>query len=182
MKKFLLLFLVITTVTAFGQTTPPAKNGNYFETNSNNYFEKVIKPWRYQFTATDNLKETEKKIGEITFWRSEALYDSVSQLYWKPNISYDIYASEHLNYVNSLAEKIKLNSTCNFINTGGDVLPVGDFILFTSSACVNCASVSNMDYCRNIISRIFNLVPNKNTNDFKKIIRQFIIKKGNFLN
>ncbi len=180
MKIFLLLFITIITVTGFGQTTPPAKKGNYFETNSKDYFEKVIEPWRYQYTATENLKNPISKIGEITFWRSEALYDSVSKQYWKPNISYDIYPALELKYVDSLADKIKSSSSCDSINKGGDLILLGRFILISSSSCANCASASNIDYCRNIIKRIVTSVPDKNTSKWNKIMNQFVVKKGKF--
>ncbi len=180
MKIFLLLFYIIFNVTAFGQTTPPGKKGNYFETNSKAYFEKVLEPWRYQFTATVNFNEPVKRIGEITFWRTEALYDSVSKQYWKPNITYDIYPALELKYVDSLADKIKLSSSCDSINKGGDLILLGRFILISSSSCANCASPSNIDYCRNIIKRIVNSVPDKNTNKWNKILNQFVVKKGKF--
>jgi len=71
-----------------------------------------------------------KKVGGIIFWRSESIYDKGSKKYWKPDISYDIYFSSDSIYVAGIANKIKLASNCNLINTGLETFPVNnpDFV------------------------------------------------------
>ena len=152
MRLILSIIFFIWTISSFAQASPTAQKGNYFTTTSKEYFVKVIKPWKYQYTPTNNSSDSVKKIGQIIFWRSEAIYNSTNKQYWKPDISYDVYPASALAYANSISDKIKLSSTCDSINIGLDVLLVGNFILINSSPCVNCASPSNIDYCRNIIN------------------------------
>lgn len=180
MKIFLIGLYLIGTTSIFGQSNPSRQNGTYFKTTSSEYFEKVIKPWKYQYTQTqvENDSDSVQKIGKIIFWRSEAIYDKISKKYWKPDISYDIYSDS--TYARNLAVKIKSLSSCAPLNKGGDILFVGHFILVSTSICVNCASSSNIDYCRNIINRIFESVPNKDTNDWNELLKQFIIDKAKF--
>ena len=165
-----------------GQINQTTQKGNYFKTTSGGYFERVIKPWKYQFTKTDvdKANDSVNKVGQIIFWRSEAIYDNVSKEYWKPDISYDIYFLSDSAHIKNLANNIRLLSSCDSINKGGDILWVGHFILVSTSACVNCASSSNIDYCRNIVRRVLESVPKKDTYDWNLIIGQFIINKAKF--
>lgn len=180
MKFLLIFFIFISSTSSFAQAPSSSHKGNYFTTTSHEYFEKVIKPWKYQFKKSNNTSDSVKKIGEIIFWRSEAIYDSASKQYWKPDISFDIYPASALAYAKSLSDKIKLSSACDTINMGGDILKLGNFILLSSSPCVNCASPSNFDYCRNIMKRILSSVRDKETKNWNKILKQLIIRKGNF--
>ena len=182
MKIFMILLYFICSTSLFGQTNQQTQKGNYFASKSGDYFKKVIRPWKYQYikTQTGDSIGAVKKIGEITFWRSEAIYDEVSKKYWKPDIRFDIYLASDSNYVRRLAKEIKLVSSCDSINKGGDVLLLGHFILVSSSACVNCSSSSNIDYCRKIVKHILESVSNKDTYNWDAILKQFIIEKEQF--
>jgi hypothetical protein len=182
MKVYFFSFFIIWTISSFGQTNQTSQKGNYFKTTSSDYFERVLKPWKYEYdqTQVDNTNDSVKKVGQITFWRSEAIYDNVSKEYWKPHISYDVYLDTDSAYIKNLSDKIRLLSSCDTINKGGDILFVGHFILVSPSACVNCTSSSNIDYCRNIIKCVLESVPNKDTYDWNAILKQFIIDKAKF--
>ena len=179
---FVFIFCLISTISLFGQTNPATQKGNYFKTTSKDYFENVIKPWKYQYIEAQagNLSDSLKKVGRIVFWRSSAIYDNVSKKYWKPDISFDIYVDSDSTYITGLSDNIKLLSKCATLNKGGDILFVGHFILLSSSSCVNCASSENIDYCRNIIKHVLKSVQDKDTYDWKAILNQFIIAKAKF--
>jgi hypothetical protein len=121
-----------------------------------------------------------KKIGQIIFWRSEAIYDSVAKNYWRPDISYDIYFLRDSLHVRDVSNKVRLVSSCDSINKGGDIFLIGNFILVSSSVCVHCSSLSNIDYCRKIIKRILESVPDKHRENWNKILKNLIIKKEAF--
>ncbi len=182
MRFFIFAVLTFWTVFSFGQTNQSASKGTTFKTTPGEYFEKVIKPWKYQYSQAEGeiRNESVKKIGRITFWRSKAIYDDVSKKYWKPDISFDIFPESDSAYLFNLADNIKAQSSCDVVNRGGDILVVGHFILISSSPCVNCASSSNIDYCRNIIRNLFESVSNKDTYDWNAILKQLVIDKGKF--
>lgn len=181
MKVSIIITLnLIWTLSLSGQTNPTSQKGNYFKTTSDDYFERVIRPWKYQFTRSqaEPVNDSVNKVGQVVFWRSEAIYDNVSKTYWKPDINFDIYTDSDSMFCKNLSEKIRLLSGCGTINTGGDIFVIGHFILLNSSSCVNCASSSNIDYCRSIIKRILDAVPDKDTHDWNAVLKQFIIDKA----
>ena len=108
--KFYLIFILsfVLTMRLSGQINQTTQKGNYFKTTSDGYFERVIKPWKYQFTKTDvdKANDSVNKVGQIIFWRSEAIYDNVSKEYWKPDISYDIYFLSDSAHIKNLANNI----------------------------------------------------------------------------
>ena len=75
-----------------------------------------------------------------------------------------------------------MTSSCDTINKGGDIFLVGQFVLFSSSSCVNCSSPSKVDYCRGIIKRVLSSVTNIVTEDWTDILKQFIIEQRDFVN
>lgn len=182
MKIYFVALCLIWTVLSFGQTNKDLQKGNYFQTTSTDYFERVIKPWKYQYVQTqiDEVGDSVNKVGQIIFWRSKAVYDYVAKKYWKPYITYDVYFVSDSIYVSSLAYKTKSLASCDSINRGGDVLFLGHFIMVNPSVCVHCSSSSNVDHCRNIIRRILEAVSDKDADDWNAILKQFIIDKANF--
>ncbi|MEO5967915.1 MAG: hypothetical protein ABIP69_06620, partial [Ferruginibacter sp.] len=161
MKISLALFsCFVFTICSFAQSKKVTPKGNYFETTSKKYFETVIRPYKYEYTPlVNNNDDSAKKIGQIIFWRSEALYDAKSKKYWKPNIKYDIYRLSDWAFIKRFSDSIILVSNCDSINKGGDIKIVGNYVLLSTSPCVNCANLSNIDYCRNIVKRILQEVP-----------------------
>ncbi len=72
MKILLILLFFFWTISTFGQTNLTRQKGNYFKTTSGDYFKKVIKPWKYQYTQTqinnagDSVKKSDKLFsGEV---------------------------------------------------------------------------------------------------------------------
>ena len=180
MKSLLIIICFSSSVFVYGQTNSALQKGNYFKSTQEEYFNNTFRPWKYQFIKTDNFNDSAKKIGEIIFWRSSAIYDNISKKYWTPDIKFEIYLNNNYSIIKAQSDKIKLLSNCDNIKKGGDIFLIGHFILFNSSSCVNCSSSSNIDYCRNIIKRILEAVTNKETFDWNEILKQFIIEERKF--
>jgi hypothetical protein len=182
MKIYFLLACIISSAEAIGQSAQSSPSGNYFTTTAKERFDNVIKPWKYQYIKADaaSSDDSVKKMGQLIFWRSKAIYDPVAKTNWKPSIRYDVYSSADAAYAQRLADNIKQASSCDSINKGGDLLAVGQFILVSSSACVSCASSANIDYCRNIIKQVIASVPDQETASWNGILKQFIIQKARF--
>lgn len=177
---FLLVILIFSGSNLLAQQDAGKETGNYFKSDGGRQFERTLQPWRYQYVASTYEEAASPKIGTLIFWRSISLYDKTTRMSWRPDICYDIYRQQDSALVTNLARKLRSYSTCDSINKGGDILSLGNFILFNSSPCVNCASSSNVDYCRNIIRYILSSVKQTDSNDFNKILKQFVIAKGKF--
>ena len=183
MKIFLIiLFAFINVNYSAAQENQTTKKGNYFTRKPGEYKKNVIEPWSYQYIPLGR-KETYKsieKIGEIIFFRSEPIYDNVAKKYWKPDISYNVYTPADFKTLSILSDSIRLKSSCDSINRGGDIQFVGNFILVNSSSCVNCSSSSEIDYCRLLIKKFLSEAEIKNENNWNAIIRSLPINKGYF--
>jgi hypothetical protein len=177
---YVIIACFIYTTSLFGQTNPSTQKGTYFTVNAKDYFERVIKPWKFQFTPANNSRDSIRKIGKIIFWRSSPVFDSVSKQYWKPDISFDIFpAADSLHCIN-LSGRIKSLSSCDSINSGGNAYLIGHFILLSTSSCVNCSSADNKDYCTTIVRRILQSVTHTDSYNWNRILKQFIIEKATF--
>ncbi len=156
--------------------------GTYFRESQESYFERVIRPWNYQFTSAtfDSTIKEPQSLGRIIFWRTEPITDKKLKN-WKPNISFDIYKMEDIDFCASTSKKIKSTSGCNSINIGGDVFTFGHFVFVCPSTCVDCASSNNVDYCRYIVAKILTGVNDKQTFDLRKIISELPIESRNFI-
>ena len=180
LKLFFLCFALAITCQALAQA--PVKKGNYFKTTHAEYHRKVIQPWKYDYTpANEPIPEGEiQKIGRIIFWRSESLPVNGADPNFKPSISFDIFLDYDLAYVIELTNKVRESATCDSVNMGGDIFPVGHFLLVNTSGCVNCADASSVDHCRNLIRRILQQVENTNTYSWSEIADQFLIEKRKY--
>lgn len=184
MKKCLLVIISIITIQAsHSQKSNSRKEGNYFKSSSAEYFDNVIKPWNYQYKAnslvTNNSNEIQK-IGEILFWRTLSIADRKLNN-WKPNIIYDIYKIEDIDTCSMLSLKIKEISPCDSLKKGGNILLIGRFVLLCPSLCINCISSENIDYCTNIVKKIFSYVNEQNTSDWNKILKELPIKSSVYI-
>lgn len=175
------LLILISINTALGQQTNNNKSGHYFKQAPGEYFDRVIKPWNYQFTVntTDSTNDNTKKIGSIVFWRTIAIPDQKINN-WKPNINFDIYTIEDIDTIANLSQKIKEASTCDSLSKGGSIILVGHFVLICPTLCTNCISSNNIDYCSNIIKKIFGYVEDKQTTNWTNILKQLPIGKGKY--
>ena len=169
-------------ISLFPQTNSMMQKGTFFKTTPEEYFQKVIMPWRYQFipAQTQPAGDSVSKVGHIIFWRSIGIYDNISKKTWKPDISFDIYQDSDSAFCKNLSDRIKKSSGCDSLRAGENIFTVGHFILLNSTSCVNCVSSSNINYCQNIIRRILEAVPDKETYEWSAILKQFSIYKGKF--
>lgn len=182
MKLLLIIMILISSKINFGQTKD-VNRGNYFKMTSDEYFNKVIRPWKYQFIKSNSIDtDSIQKLGQIIFWRSEPIFEKTTNKNFIPQISFDIYSSLYSQFLLAKGMNIKMTSNCDTINKGGDIFIVGQFVLFTSSSCVDCSSASKVDYCRGIIKRVLSSVTNTVTDDWTDIIKQFIIEQRDFDN
>ena len=184
MRQLIQIYLIglclIISENSFSQTSRVERKGNFFSTTQQKYFHEVIEPWRYDFLQNIKLTYTEKGVGKLTFWRSEPIVDAKSGRKWKPNISFDVFLLTDRPDLKHLSDSLKLNSTCDSINIGGDIFLVGHFVLFNSETCIDCASTTKIDYCRNFVKRFLNSVTDKEIMDFEKILAQLEIRRQKF--
>jgi hypothetical protein len=151
--------------------------GYYFRSTQETYFNKTIKPWRYQFTpGIDSLGA----LGQIIFWRTEGVLDPVAKAYWNPAITLTVYPQSSIEAVEALARSIYAGSTCDSLNKGGSVFRIGQFVLLSHTSCVQCASAANIDYCRKIVQHILEAIPDKTNPNWKAILKQLVIDKARF--
>lgn len=182
MRLLLIIVILISSKINFGQTNDVSR-GNYFKTTSDEYFKKAIRPWKYQFIKSNSIgADSIQKIGQIIFWRSEPIFDKPTNKNFSPHISFDIYSSSYFQFLQVKATNIKMTSSCDTINKGGDIILIGQFVLLSSSSCVNCSSPSKVDYCRGIIKRVLSSVKNIVTDDWIDILNQLIIERRDFVN
>ena len=94
MRLLLIITLLISSKINFGQTND-VNRGTYFKTTSDEYFNKVIRPWKYQFIKSNSINtDSIQKLGQIIFWRSEPIFDKTTNKNFNPQISFDIYTSK----------------------------------------------------------------------------------------
>lgn len=92
-------------------------------------------------------------------------------------MKYYVYYKTQLDSCQNISQKIKEKAECGLVNTGGDILTIGNFILLNNDNCVTCASENNIDYCRNILKRIVTSIKKVKTLEWKKILDQLIINQ-----
>jgi hypothetical protein len=80
-----------------------------------------------------------------------------------------------------LSLKIKEISPCDSLKKGGNILLIGRFVLLCPSLCINCISSENIDYCTNIVKKIFSNVNEQNTSDWNEILKELPIKSSVFI-
>ena len=159
-------------------TTPYPKNKNGHKTIK--HFIDGNK-FNYEYNPSINISnDSLNKIGQIVFWSVEPIYDKVSKKYWTPNISYDVYHLSDWPLVKRISDVLISTSNCDSINKGGDIQIVGDFVLVSTSPCVNCANSSNLNYCRYTVKNVLQSVKDKTVLDFGGIVKQFKIKEAKF--
>lgn len=181
MRCIFSILIIISSTVVLAQTNT-SKQGNYFAATSDEYFNRVIKPWKYQFIKSNTSPtDSTQKIGQLIFWRKEPIINKKTNEILKPQISFDVYSSANSEFLQSIAAQIKMNSSCDSINKGGDIFVIGRFTLLSSSSCVNCSSQSKVDYCRGIINKILSSVENTATDNWNDILEQFIIQQSNYI-
>jgi hypothetical protein len=176
MKSFILaIFSFCFLQTSYAQSNQKTK-GNYFIPKGS-YFERTIKPYNYQLT----LDTKDSTPGKITFWRTEPIFDPILKAPWTPNITFTIYPLLEKEKCTNISLNTKAISHCEEANIGGDMLTIGSFILVNQSPCVECANKAKIDYCRNILKRLFEYITDTNTSDLNYLFGQLPIQKSTFV-
>ena len=189
MKQCLLIaFLFLTWTKIFCQTvdTKMYDKPNYYYSKTDFSFVDTLSKWSYNLTLNSKSiwKDTvTKPIAKITFFRTKALFDTISRRTygrdWAPRIDFEIY-----NITDSLkcferSDFTRNVSSCVPPSVGGDIFVVGSFIFLNNDVCLNCDKYDNgIDYCRPTLKKIFSKVRLDKVSSLQEIIEQFDIKQG----
>jgi hypothetical protein len=185
MKKtlFLTAISIIYTTIIYGQNVPSAKpdNNSYQTSKASKTHRDPLKLWNYKFTATGwKVNDTVRSIGEITFFRTQPVADGNAihndHKPWAPNIKFVIFNIADSAYCKKANLKTLMLTNCGGPYAGGDYQVAGRFIFVNSSLCVECASVSGLDYCRPVLKEIFDKLSKTNPLSLKQIISRMPIK------
>jgi hypothetical protein len=136
--------------------------------------------WTFDFEVYRQPDKT-KSVGKISFWRTKAIDDGISQRVsgerWTPNISYNIFNLSDSVYCLSLSDRAKMFSSCLGANVGGDLFRVGNYLFLNRNVCVSCVRYdTKIDYCRPVIKQIMSKVDANGKTDLKAIATQIPIK------
>ena len=164
MCRILLLFLYFT---AFVAQAQPAD---------------TLSLWNYQLEPRAKTQK-DKSVALITFWRTKPINDSIHlarhQELWTPTISFSVFPLADSAYCRAQSTKIKMSSSCLGPDIGGDMHRVGNFILLNRDICLSCvAYVSEKDYCRPVVTKIFGAIDNKKVKTLQDLEAQMGVKKG----
>lgn len=164
-RIFLLLIFFFLVVTAFGQSPVD-----------------TLSLWHYQLQK-HKKPQKDKSIGQITFWRTKPIHDSIHfsrhQELWTPQISFSLYPLSDSVYCEGQSQRIKASSSCMGPDVGGDMYRVGNFILLNRDICLSCvAYVSKRDYCRPVISKVVDSIDKRKVKTLPDLEAQMGIKKG----
>ncbi len=184
-----LISLVLLFKTSVGQPRIGSvfKPGDFYASKTNFKFIDTLARWQYQFDTsyTGSSKDTVKSLGRITFYRTIALYDTMSrQIYdadWRPVIDFEIFSLRDSIFCFTKSKLSILLSSCVPPDVGGDIFIIGNFIFLNRSVCINCAKYdTGIDYCRPIVKYVFSKVGIAHIAKLQDIVKQFPIKAGRF--
>jgi hypothetical protein len=168
----------------FGQT----KNSVFYSSALDNYsktdFTKVdsLNCWFYVLTDKNtSWEDSIKPIGELTFQRTHAVKDTISESLYKrgfiPNFTFQVFNIKDSAYCFKKAQLIKNLSSCVSPDLGGDIIIFGSFIFLNVNICLQCKRYDNsVDYCRPIINKMFLSVDEAKATSLEQIVKQFPIK------
>jgi hypothetical protein len=188
MKQYLLfvfLFLVWTKSTSQTADSKIYVNSDYYYSKTDFTFSDTLINWNYYLTTSvksiwnDSLA---KPIGQITFFRTNPLFDNVNQRSyskdWTPRIDFEIYNITDSAKCFELAQFTRQVSSCVPPAVGGDIFVIGKFIFLNITVCLRCYDKNMVDYCRPTIKTIFSKVRLDKVSSLKEITQQFSIKES----
>jgi len=189
MKQYLLVvFLFLVWTKSFCQKADSKiyDKPDYYYTKTNFDFTDTLSNWNYDITLfLKNIDSATiiKLVGEITFFRTKPLFDSISRciygIDWTPSINFKIYNITDSAKCFERSEFTRHTSSCVPPAVGGDIFIVGKFIFLNNSVCLHCYKYDNeVDYCRPIIKNIFSKVRLDKVSNLKEITQQFGIKQS----
>jgi hypothetical protein len=138
--------------------------------------------WNYNLQA--HAKTTkDRSIGQIVFWRTKPIADSVyvsrHQEAWTPQISFSVYPLADSVYCEDQSRRFKMSSSCMGPDVGGDIYRVGNFILLNRDICLSCVGyTSKKDYCRPSLNQLINAIDKRKVKTLADLEAQMVVKKG----
>jgi hypothetical protein len=189
MKQYLLvifLFLVWTKSFCQNADSKTYVNPDYYYSKTDFAFADTLANWNYNlilFSENWGSDTILKPVGEITFFRTKALFDSISRrvygIDWTPSIDFKIYNITDSARCLERSEFTRHISSCVPPAVGGDIFVVGNFIFLNNSVCLHCYKYDNdVDYCRPTIKNIFSKVRLDKVSNLREITQQFGIKQS----
>lgn len=192
MKLYLLIVSIFLASACFGQNfvfdtmirQPPINSRWYY---SQTEFSRIdtLELWNYLLDTTYHGKDgvPVMPIGQLVFWRTKAINDSISkQVYeqaWTPYIAFDIFSIADTSYCYEQSTKTRLYSSCLPPDVGGDIIIVDKFLFLNHSVCVSCRRYdTKVDYCRPVIRYVFSKLNRSKITTLQSIVQQFEIAKG----
>jgi len=138
-----------------------------------------LKQWTYEIDSEYEptitpLNDTIKPIGLIKFIRTESIKDKQrEEIYledWFPSIYFEIYDITELEHCKKISKTIKMFSSCEKANVGGDLILVKNYVFVNRGHCLNCVQSENeTDYCRPILDKIFSNLNLNGSRDLREI-------------
>jgi hypothetical protein len=188
MKQYLLfVFLFLVWTKSFCQTADSKmyNKPDYYYTRTDFTFSDTLTNWNYYLNLTskdiwnDSLT---KPIGQITFFRTKPLFDSVNRRSYgidrTPIIDFVIYNITDSAKCFERSEFTRHISSCVPPAVGGDIFVIGKFIFLNNSVCLRCYNENMVDYCRPTIKNIFSKVNLAKVSSLREIVGQFEIKES----
>ena len=153
---------------------------NYSKTD----FSKIdsLSCWFYLLTLKNSSHgESVRPVGEITFQRTHAVDDTISESLYKsgflPNFTFQVFDIKDSTYCLKKSQLIKTVSSCTSPDVGGDIIIFGKFIFLNLGVCSQCKRYDNgTDYCRPIINKMFLSVDKSKVNSLEQLVGQFQIQ------
>jgi len=193
MKIIFSIFVSLFTSNSFGQKFVFDTTANSMQFDKMDYYYSktdfsiidTLKLWNYQLdtNTTNIIKDSINPIGQLYFWRTVPIYDSISKIVynrlWSPHITFDIYAIEQLSYCYQTTSRARFLSSCVPPNVGGDLIIIDKFVFVSRGVCLDCSMLdTKVDYCRPVINYLFSNLDITQITTIQSLVKQFAIDEG----
>ena len=192
MKVYTFIFSLLFALNSFGQSfvfdtttnRPPINNSKYYSKTNFSLID-TVQLWNYLLDTAYHGKDTDsiKPVGELIFWRTKPIYDSISKYVykqlWMPYIIFDIFSISDTSYCYDRSTRTRYYSSCVAPNVGGDIIIIDKYLFLNHSVCLNCQQYdTKVDYCRPIINYVFSNIDRTKVTTIQSLAQQFVIAKG----
>ena len=164
---------------------PIYKKNNYFASRTDFGKMDTLARWNYKLDTSyhNGNGDAVRPLAALLLWRTKTIDDSISRKvygrYWRPNISFEVYALRDSAFCKGKSQMTMTVSNCMPPNVGGDLIITGNYIFLNRNVCLACARYdTRVDYCRPVINYIFSRVDKDKAATIKDIVDQFPIKAG----
>jgi hypothetical protein len=192
MKLYILVFSFSFALNSFGQgfvfdTTikrTPINSATYYS-ETNFLVIDTIHLWKYLLDTTYHGRDIDsiKPIGQLIFWRTKPIDDSISKFVynqlWTPYITFDIFTIADTNYCYDMSTNTRFYSSCVAPDVGGDIIIIDKYLFLNNSVCLSCERHdTKIDYCRPVINYVFSNIDKTKITTIESLVQQFVITRG----